>query len=79
MHQGETNTGDAQWPLYVQNIYNDMLTDLSLNPDSVPLLAGELLATEENKFDISNSDDSPSPIQQKITIPSLKIEKLNAK
>lgn len=48
LHQGETNTGDTQWPNYVKKIYNDMLTDLSLSSHSVPLLAGELLATQEN-------------------------------
>ena len=44
LHQGETNTGDSQWPSYVKKIYNDMLKDLSLSADSVPLLAGELLS-----------------------------------
>lgn len=48
LHQGETNTGDAQWPSYVKKIYTDMLTDLSLDADSVPLLAGELLSAEGN-------------------------------
>lgn len=48
LHQGETNTGDTQWPDYVKKIYSDMLTDLSLSAESVPLLAGELLATEKN-------------------------------
>ncbi len=43
LHQGETNTGNDQWPSYVKKIYHDMLNDLSLNADSVPLLAGELL------------------------------------
>ena len=48
LHQGETNTGDAQWASYVKKIYNDMLTDLSLNADSVPLIAGELLSSQNN-------------------------------
>ena len=48
LHQGETNTGDDQWPLYVKKIYEDMLDDLSLSADDVPLLAGEVLAGEEN-------------------------------
>ncbi len=43
LHQGETNTGNSQWPSYVKKIYHDMLNDLSLIADSVPLLAGELL------------------------------------
>ncbi len=46
LHQGETNAGQEQWPSYVKKIYNDMLVDLSLNADSVPLLAGELLSAE---------------------------------
>lgn len=48
LHQGETNNGDAQWPSYVKKIYTDILTDLSLGADSVPLLAGEVLSAEGN-------------------------------
>ncbi|MBN2761445.1 MAG: T9SS type A sorting domain-containing protein, partial [Bacteroidales bacterium] len=48
LHQGETNTGNSLWLSYVKKIYNDMLTDLSLNADSVPLLAGELLSAPGN-------------------------------
>lgn len=44
LHQGETNTGDVQWPAYVTKIYNDMLEDLSLEPNSLPLLAGEVVS-----------------------------------
>jgi hypothetical protein len=44
LHQGETNTGQTQWPSYVKKIYNDMLSDLSLKAESVPLLAGEMLS-----------------------------------
>jgi hypothetical protein len=48
LHQGESNTGDVKWVSYVKKIYNDMLTDLALNADSVPILAGELLAVTGN-------------------------------
>lgn len=48
LHQGETNTGQKEWPSYVKKIYNDMLKDLSLEADSVPLLAGEVLSAEGN-------------------------------
>jgi hypothetical protein len=48
LHQGETNNGQEQWPLYVKKIYNDMLADLSLDANSVPLLAGELLSADGN-------------------------------
>jgi hypothetical protein len=43
LHQGEQNTGNTQWPLYVKKVYNDLLADLSLKADSVPILAGEVL------------------------------------
>lgn len=46
LHQGETNTGDESWPTYVKKIYNDMLSELSLNAEDVPLLAGEVLDVE---------------------------------
>lgn len=48
LHQGETNTGQTLWPSYVKKIYNHMLADLALSADPVPLLAGEVLATEGN-------------------------------
>ncbi len=48
LHQGETNTGQEQWPGYVKKIYDDMLTDLSLDANSVPLLAGEMFSGDGN-------------------------------
>ena len=55
LHQGETNTGDSRWPSYVKKIYDDMLKDLSLTADSVPLLAGEVLSAEGNCCSSMNS------------------------
>lgn len=46
LHQGETNTGQEEWPKYVKKIYEDMLAELSLDAKSVPILAGEVLAVE---------------------------------
>jgi hypothetical protein len=48
LHQGETNTGQANWPKYVKKIYNDMLADLSLAPGSVPLLTGQVFSGAGN-------------------------------
>lgn len=48
LHQGETNAGQEEWPSYVEKIYKDMLTDLSLYAESVPLLAGEMVSVEDN-------------------------------
>ncbi len=41
LHQGETNNGQEAWLGYVEKIYNDMLTDLDLKAEDVPLVAGE--------------------------------------
>jgi hypothetical protein len=43
LHQGESNVGDAQWPDKVKKIHDDIMKDLSLDPKSVPLLAGEVV------------------------------------
>ncbi len=43
LHKGETNTGDEQWCNYVKKIYTDILTDLSLEAEDVPLIAGEVV------------------------------------
>ena len=46
LHQGESNTGDREWPNKVKKVYENLLHDLHLNADDVPLLAGELLSAE---------------------------------
>lgn len=48
LHQGESNTNDKQWPDKVKKIYDSLLKDLDLKPDSVPLLAGELVNADQN-------------------------------
>ena len=48
LHQGETNTGDTLWPTYVNKIYNEMLSDLSLDPQRVPLLAGQVVGVDSS-------------------------------
>jgi hypothetical protein len=47
LHQGESNTGDQSWPKKVEGVYDNLLSDLGLAPDSVPLLAGELVSAEQ--------------------------------
>lgn len=47
LHQGESNTGDKTWPAQVKKIYDDILADLNLAPNSIPLLSGELVAAEQ--------------------------------
>lgn len=43
LHQGESNSGDQQWPNKVKKVYSDMLTDLGLTAANVPLLAGQVV------------------------------------
>ena len=43
LHQGETNTGDQQWPNNVKKIYDRLISDLYLDPTKVPLLVGEVV------------------------------------
>ena len=47
LHQGESNSGDPSWPSKVKKLYDDLVGDLGLDPAQVPLLAGELVATEQ--------------------------------
>lgn len=47
LHQGESNTGDTLWPQKVKGVYDNLITDLNLNPEKVPLLAGEMVSKEE--------------------------------
>ncbi|MAT69883.1 MAG: sialate O-acetylesterase [Planctomycetaceae bacterium] len=47
LHQGESNTNDKQWPAKVKGVYENLLADLQLKADDVPLLAGELVAADQ--------------------------------
>ena len=46
LHQGESNPDDAAWPGRVKKIHDDLCADLGIDPDTVPLLAGELKYAE---------------------------------
>ena len=48
LHQGESNSGDKQWPTKVKGIYDNLIADLNLKADAVPLLAGELVNADKN-------------------------------
>ena len=48
LHQGESNTGDAAWPSKVKVIYENLLHDLELKADEVPLIAGQVVAADQN-------------------------------
>ena len=48
LHQGESNTGDTLWPQKVKGVYNNLINDLNLEAEEVPLLAGEMVSEEED-------------------------------
>ncbi|MEL6561042.1 MAG: sialate O-acetylesterase [Bacteroidota bacterium] len=46
LHQGEANTGDSLWPNYVKRVYENLLADLDLGKQNIPLIAGEVVHEE---------------------------------
>jgi len=47
LHQGESNTSDKEWPNKVKAIYDNLIKDLNLKAEEVPLLAGELVNEDQ--------------------------------
>jgi hypothetical protein len=47
LHQGESNTGDKEWPNKVKGVYDNLIQDLNLKAEEVPLLAGEVVNADQ--------------------------------
>ncbi len=47
LQQGESNTKDKEWPAKVKGIYDNLLKDLNLKAEGVPLLAGEVVNADQ--------------------------------
>ncbi len=47
LHQGESNTGDKEWPGKVKVVYEKLLQDLNLKAEGVPLIAGEVVNADQ--------------------------------
>ena len=47
LHQGESNASDKEWPNKVKGIYDNLLKDLNLKAEEVPLLVGELVNADQ--------------------------------
>jgi len=47
LHQGESNTGDHLWTEKVKAVYANLLKDLNLKENSIPLLAGEMVHADQ--------------------------------
>jgi len=65
LHQGESNKNDEEWPAKVKAIYANLLADLNLKADDVPLLAGEVVNADQQGACASMNriiDDLPKTI-----------------
>jgi hypothetical protein len=47
LHQGESNPNDSLWTLKVKGVYDNLLKDLNIAPNSIPLLAGETVNADQ--------------------------------
>jgi len=47
LHQGESNPNDHEWTMKVKGIYDNLIKDLDLKADQVPLLAGETVNADQ--------------------------------
>ena len=47
LHQGESNTNDKEWPRKVKGVYENLLRDLDLKAEEVPLISGEMVHAEQ--------------------------------
>ena len=47
LHQGESNTNDKEWPNKVKGVYENLIKDLNLRTNEVPLLAGEVVNADQ--------------------------------
>ena len=73
LHQGESNTGDREWPNKIKGVYDNLIQDLSLDPKQVPLIAGELVNADQNGACASMNaiiDDLPKTIPNTYVISS---------
>jgi hypothetical protein len=53
LHQGESNTDDTSWTGKVKVVYDNLLHDLGLEADAVPLLAGEVVNADQQGISAS--------------------------
>ncbi|MDR6561305.1 MULTISPECIES: sialate O-acetylesterase [unclassified Arcicella] len=47
LHQGESNTNDTLWTKKVKIVYDNLINDLHLKAEEVPLLAGETVNADQ--------------------------------
>jgi hypothetical protein len=62
LHQGESNTDPDEWRRIVKKVYDRLLNDLDIEPDSLPLLAGELVNGSSNGRNVNMIAKLPEAI-----------------
>lgn len=80
LHQGESNTNDTLWPQKVKLVYDNLMKDLDLNSKKVPLLAGEVVNTDQGGACASMNAiiaTLPKTIPNSYVIPSTGCEGIN--
>lgn len=73
LHQGESNTNDSLWTKKVKVVYDNLMKDLKLKPQNVPLLAGELVNADQGGACASMNEiiaTLPQTIPNSYVIPS---------
>lgn len=73
LHQGESNTNDTLWTKKVKVVYDNLMDDLTLKPNNVPLLAGELVNADQGGVCASMNEiiaTLPQTIPNSYVIPS---------
>lgn len=56
VHQGESNTGDPRWPSQLKKVYENILRDLDLQGEVVPLLVGEVVNSDRGGICASHNE-----------------------
>ena len=56
IHQGESNTGDPRWPSQLKKVYDNLMTDLGLQGQVVPLLVGEVVNSDRGGVCAAHND-----------------------
>ncbi|HPX99638.1 MAG TPA: sialate O-acetylesterase [Bacteroidaceae bacterium] len=73
LHQGETNTNQPTWPGSVKKVYDDILADLGMEPASIPLLAGEVVAADQGGVCAAHNQilaTLPQTLPQALVVPA---------
>ena len=56
VHQGESNTGDPRWPYQLKKVYDNLMHDLGLQGQVIPLLVGEVVNSDRGGVCASHND-----------------------